>query len=258
MIGPVLRLIIKPFISLLNILSPAVRSRFIMGIVKPAVQSASPKNALIFLFELDNQLYSLQGQTSVRYDGGTHTKHRHIDYHRFFINNLNPGERVLDIGSGNGFLAYDMAELVEDVKVTGIELSEANVEYAFEHYRHDNLCFIHGDALSDLPDKTFDVVTLSNVLEHIGERINFLKEVVKKVQPKRLIIRVPVFERDWRVPLKEELGLDYRLDHTHFIEYRQEEFFSELGAAALQPIHTEFRWGEIWCIAKSICDQSNG
>lgn len=254
MIITLLRLIVRPFVLLLKLLSPSVRSRFIMEIVRPAVQYSSPKDALLFLFELDNQLYGLQGQTTVRYDGGVHTKHRHINYHQFFIDNLNPGESVLDIGSGNGLLAYDMATQVENVEVTGVELSEANYKYALENCRSENLQFIHGDALRDLPDKTFDVVTLSNVLEHIDKRVVFLQEVMKKIQPKRLILRVPLFERDWRVPLKKELGMDYRLDGTHFIEYRQEEFFSEIEESGLRAVHSEFRWGEIWCVAVPDCE----
>lgn len=249
MISTVLRLAIRPFLLLLKLLPPSVRSCVVMEVVGPSVQYSSPKDALIFLFELDKKLYALQGQTSVRYDGGVHTKHRHINYHQFFIDNLHPGESVLDIGSGNGFLAYDMATQVENVEVTGVELSEVNYKYALENYRSVNLQFIHGDALRDLPDKIFDVVTLSNVLEHIEHRVEFLEKVLEKIDPKRLILRVPMFERDWRVPLKEELEMDYRLDGTHFIEYRQEEFFAELEEARLKPLHSEFRWGEIWCVA---------
>ena len=64
-----------------------------------------------------------------------------------------------------------------------------------------------------------------------------------------MIIRVPLFERDWRVPLKREIGVDYRLDSTHFIEYTQEGFLEELREAKLKATHVEVRWGEIWSVA---------
>ncbi|MFC2166543.1 class I SAM-dependent methyltransferase [Acidobacteriota bacterium] len=221
-----------------------------MEIVRPFIRAASPKDALRFLFKLDNQLYSLQGQTSIRYNDGLHTKHRHINYHQFFIDHISPGEAVLDIGSGNGFLTHDMATRIEGIKVTGIEINEAKYKYALENFRSENLQFIHGDALSDLPNEHFAVVTLSNVLEHIEFRTKFLKKILEKIEPQKLILRVPMFERDWRVPLKKELGIDYRLDNNHFIEYTEEEFYTELHETGLKPIITEFRWSEIWCVAE--------
>jgi 2-polyprenyl-3-methyl-5-hydroxy-6-metoxy-1,4-benzoquinol methylase len=236
----------------LNLLSPETRADAFMRLIHSSVKHETPESALRFLFELDNRLYALQGEASVRYGDGLHTKHRHIDYHEFFVKNLKPGERVLDIGCGNGFLSYDMATQAEGVRVVGIEMNETNLKFAREHYRHPNLHFIHGDALKDLPDEKFDVVTLSNVLEHIDGRSEFLKKILKQIVPERLIIRVPMFERDWRVPLKKELGMDYRLDQTHCIEYRQEEFFDELLKVGLKPIHTEFRWGEIWSMVEPI------
>jgi ubiquinone/menaquinone biosynthesis C-methylase UbiE len=236
----------------LKLLSPSTRAEVLMHLIRLSGQGASPKKTLQFLFELENRLYSLEGKASVDYGNGIHTKHRHTSYHNFFIKNLKPGERVLDIGCGNGFMSYDMATQVPDVKVVGIELNEENIKFAREHYQHPNLNFIHGDALQELPNETFDVVTLSNVLEHIEQRIEFLKKIVRQIKPKRLIIRVPLFERDWRVPLKKELGMDYRLDSTHCIEYTQEEYFEELRQAGLKATPIEFRWGEIWSVVEPL------
>ena len=233
-------------------LSPSARAEVLMHLIHLSVQHTSPKKTLQFLFELENRLYHLEGQASADYGNGIHTKHRHTSYHQFFINNLKPGERVLDIGCGNGFLSYDMATQVPDVKVVGIELNEKNIKFARTHYQHPNLSFIHGDALKELPNEIFDVVTLSNILEHFEQRVEFLKKIVQQIVPKRLIIRVPLFERDWRVPLKRELGIDYRLDATHFIEYTQEEYFEELRQAGLKATHVEFRWGEIWSVVESL------
>jgi len=116
------------------------------------------------------------------------------------------------------------------------------------------LSFIKGNALEELPNKTFDVIMLSNVLEHIEKRIEFLRKILRSIKPKRLIIRIPLFERDWRVPLKKELGIDYRLDPTHYIEYTQEGYFEELHQAGLKATNTEFRWSEIWSVVKPLKD----
>jgi len=60
---------------------------------------------------------------------------------------------------------------------------------------------------------------------------------------------VPLFEREWRVPLKKELGVEWRLDATHETEYTLESFAEELDAAHLQAVYQEVRWSEIWCEA---------
>lgn len=244
-------LLLRGTAPLLRILSPSDRAEVLMRLIRPLVEHDTSKKALLFLFELDNHLYPLQGKASVRYGNGVHTKHRHINYHQFFVKNLKPGERVMDIGSGNGFLAYDMANQVKGVEVVGIELNESNVKHARENYRHPNLSFIHGDAHHDLPDRPFDVVVLSNVLEHIKNRIEFLRLIQKRVTPNRFLIRVPLFEREWRVPLKRELGVEWKLDSTHETEYTLESFSDELTEAGLQIHHQEIRWGEIWTEVKA-------
>ena len=60
------------------------------------------------------------------------------------------------------------------------------------------------------------------------------------------MLRVPLFEREWRVPLKKELGLEWRLDSTHETEYTLESFEEEMSRAGLRIAHLEVRWGEIW------------
>ena len=87
---------------------------------------------------------------------------------------------------------------------------------------------------------------MSNVLEHIEDRVSFLKKVQKQIRPGRYLLRVPMFNREWRVPLRKELGLPYFLDDTHYTEYTQESFALEMQSAGLRIFHMEIRWGEIW------------
>lgn len=217
-------------------------------LIQKFCSAADPKQSLTFLLNLEKQLYSFTGSESCRYNNGIHTKHKHTGYHNFFIKNIKPGQTVLDIGCGNGTLAYDIAKNVTDIKIYGIDLSTGNIEYAKKHYSHNNLEFVAGDALKDLPDQQFDCIILSNVLEHIENRVDFLQGIISKISPNRVLIRVPLYERDWRVPLMEELGIDYRLDSTHFIEYVYEDFEKELDSAGLMIDSSEFRWGEVWSV----------
>ena len=52
-------------------------------------RALNPKDGLKFLFELDRNLYPLQGALAVLLDNGLHTKHRHTKYHEFFVEHIN-------------------------------------------------------------------------------------------------------------------------------------------------------------------------
>lgn len=218
---------------------------FIYRLVVWRIDTLPPDEALRFLFRLDAALYPLHGQQAIAYDGGIHTKHRHMCYHDFFINRIQAKARVLDIGCGIGAVAYDVADKA-GAEVVGIDLNAENIAKAQQQYAHPGVTYQVGDVLKDLPPGAFDVIILSNVLEHLPQRPNFLRQVQHVANPSRILIRVPLFERDWRVPLKRELGVEWRLDPTHETEYTLESFAAEISAANLEIVHQEVRWGEIW------------
>ena len=220
----------------------------ILESINKYIKGVSHCEGLRTLFAIEQAMYPLQGKLSVSYDGGVHTKHRHTKYHDFFTDRIGNGEKVLDIGCGIGFLAYDIAQR-SNAFVTGIELSEENIAIARKRFVHPNVEYVQGNALTDIKRGVYDTVVLSNVLEHLPGRVSFLTDVRNRLKPKRFLFRVPLFERDWRVPLKKELGLDWRLDPTHETEYTYEGFACELARAGLSITYKEFRWGEIWCEA---------
>ena len=82
----------------------------IIQIISSVQHYLPSKSLLIFLLILDNWLYYLQGQTAIAYGNGLHPKHRLTGYHDFFTNRIQPEERVLDVGCGIGYLAFDVAE----------------------------------------------------------------------------------------------------------------------------------------------------
>jgi SAM-dependent methyltransferase len=210
----------------------------------------SPRDGLEFLFRLDNRLYESQSRLAKELGGGEHPKHRLTRYHDFFVERISPGERVLDVGCGQGQLAAALAKRA-GAKVTGIDLSPENIELAKQRHAHPNLVFTAGDALLALPGGPFDSVVLSNVLEHLPDRSEFLRRLVAATGAQRLLIRVPLFEREWRIALKRELGIEWRTDPTHETEHRYEEFMQEIKAAGLELLEEKIRWGEIWAVARA-------
>lgn len=217
--------------------------------------SLSPQEALRFLLRLDVGLYAGHGRNAVRYGDGVHVKHRLINYHNFFITRIQPNARVLDVGCGNGVLTRNMAQYAK-VKILGIDIKADNITKAKQN-PHPLVEYRVGDAtiLNDMGQ--FDVITLSNVLEHLSNRSHFLRQLMHHTTASYLLIRVPLFERDWRVPLKKELGVEWRLDSTHEIEYTQESFAQEMAEAGLKIHYQEMRWGEIWAHVIPLSAETN-
>lgn len=223
----------------------------ISRLIADRVKKLSPDEALRFLFRIEELVYALAGPVVKDYGKGVHSKHRHTNYHDFFVSHLRASERVLDVGSGEGVVA---ADLVKKIKVTvdAIDYDAGKIAKAKEKFSDPNLRFWTQDAMTFKPEKRYDVVLLSNVLEHLNDRSTFLRRIVKQTRAKRLLIRVPSFERDWRVPLKKELGVEWRLDLDHKIEYTRDEFIREMKNANLSVTHIEDRWGEIWAELKPL------
>ncbi|HSI97264.1 MAG TPA: class I SAM-dependent methyltransferase, partial [Gaiellaceae bacterium] len=174
-----------------------------------------------------------------------HAKHRLTAYHDFFVERIRPGERVLDVGCHKGELAYDIAERA-GATVVGLDRSPWALELASERFAHPRVTYVEADALTYAPDEPFDVAVLSNVLEHLVPRVEFLRGLRERLGAKRLLVRVPVLERDWTVPLRRELGMPYFSDPEHEIEYDVDLLAGELRAADWEIGEPTIAWGEIW------------
>jgi hypothetical protein len=90
---------------------------------------------------------------------------------------------------------------------------------------------------------------LSNVLEHLDRRPELLRYLNENFRPKIFLIRVPMFEQEWLVPYKKELGIESRLDSTHKTEHTEDEFCKELAKANLKYTEKIFKWGEMYAVA---------
>ena len=56
--------------------------------------------------------------------------------------------------------------------------------------------------------------------------------------------------RDWITLYKKELGVEWRLDKTHYIEYTLESFKEELKKAGLNLEKYSIQFGEIWAVVR--------
>ena len=212
---------------------------------------AVARSAMRVLLRADDFLTKCINRLAIEYDGGVHVKHRLMKYHDFFVERISPGERVLDVGcgdTGTGRILELVGPHIE--RGLGIDMSLAMLAVARDRLERAGLrhCTVRQGDIYDLPvpKESFDVIMLSNILEHIEQRVEFLTIVHERLSPQRCLIRVPMFNRDWRVPLREELAMSYFSDPTHYTEYTQESFEKEIRAAGLTITHLQINWGEIW------------
>ena len=134
-----------------------------------------------FALKLHDFSYKLASRLAIKVEGGLQPKHRLMNYHKFFVDNIEARDTVLDIGGRNGAVAYDVAKKAK--KVVGIDLNKENIKIAKENYLFSNIEYLVGDVTKDLPNQKFDVIILSNVLEYIENRIEFLNKI-KNLAPK--------------------------------------------------------------------------
>ena len=107
---------------------------------------------------------------------------------------LQPGERVLDIGSGPGFRAAEMAaEVGPDGRVHGIDSSE--IMLASARRREAPVEYGTGDALAlPFPDEQFDVAVCTQVYEYVEDIAAALAEARRVL---RTGGRLLVLDTDW-------------------------------------------------------------
>jgi ubiquinone/menaquinone biosynthesis C-methylase UbiE len=172
--------------------------------------------------------------------GEEHPKHRIINYEKFFLENVSCADKVLEVGCFKGNLSYALS--CKAKMVVGIELDKEKFMRAKKKYQSNNLTFILGDVTEYEFKKKFDIVVLSNVLEHIDKRTEFLLKMSRISN--KILLRVPLVTRDWLSFYKMEQGFEYRLDKSHYIEYTENGIEEELEKGGWERCFSEVRFGE--------------
>lgn len=143
---------------------------------------------------------------------------------------------VLDIGCGNGTLSAVLKEQY-GIETWGIELMDSEAIKAKE-VMHQVLVGPCENLIPELPDNYFDAVYLNDVLEHLSNPNEVLKQLKSKLKPSGVIISsIPniryhkalieiVFRQDFKY---QESGI---LDFTHlrfFTSKSIQRMYRELG-----------------------------
>jgi arsenite methyltransferase len=98
---------------------------------------------------------------------------------------LLPGETVVDVGCGPGFLCESMADCVGSKgQVLGVDVSSDLVELARRRNSRSWLNYQAGDALALVsPDQSFDVAVCAQVLEYVSDIDRGIRELYRVLKP---------------------------------------------------------------------------
>ena len=158
---------------------------------------------------------------------------------------------MLDVGCGKGELAYDLAERARRRR-RGSTAIAGSLAFARARFRSDRLQLVEADATEWVADEPFDTIVLSNVLEHIERRPEFLRRLAETARPTRAPDpRARCSSASGSSACAASSGVPYFSDPTHETEYSREQLEAELAAAGFRLVELEQRWGELWAAAEA-------
>ncbi|MEV2194046.1 class I SAM-dependent methyltransferase [Streptomyces phaeochromogenes] len=117
----------------------------------------------------------------------SHTWRTAVNSAAYLLPSLKPHMKILDIGCGPGTITADLAELVPDGHVTAVDhapgiLDQARATAAERGLENVEFAVADVHAL-EYPDDTFCVVHAHQVLQHVGDPVQALREMYRVTKP---------------------------------------------------------------------------
>ncbi|WCM56021.1 class I SAM-dependent methyltransferase [Microbacterium sp. EF45047] len=102
---------------------------------------------------------------------------------------LAPDQRLLDVGAGPGTITIDFASRVAHVTATEIDAQALSLSQALAaRTGTTNIAFAVADVHAlGFPDDAFDIAHAHQVLQHVGDPVQALREMARVVRPGGLV-----------------------------------------------------------------------
>jgi 2-polyprenyl-6-hydroxyphenyl methylase/3-demethylubiquinone-9 3-methyltransferase len=117
---------------------------------------------------------------------------------RFLLERVEAGERVLDIGCGEGLFTGELART--GARVVGVDVAEEPLRRARTREPSLDLRLIAPDGRWKLEDSSFDVVWAGEVIEHVADTAAWMSELRRVLRSGgQVLLSTPAHERAARL-----------------------------------------------------------
>lgn len=145
-----------------------------------------------------------------------------------------PFNSLLDAGCGRGYVSFQIAKYYPHVQVVGVDIDRKKVlsnRSIKKNFNLSNLCYEECSLLHLPSEKQYDIILLSDVLEHIEDDDKILKNLRSCIEESgKLIIHVPRSKQHYFFKKAAEYIVE---DHVR-PGYTENELSSKLQAAGFK------------------------
>jgi SAM-dependent methyltransferase len=186
----------------------------------------------------------------------------------YLLPHLSPEQALLDIGCGPGTITVDIAARVAPGQVTAVDLSEEVLRSARAEARVrglSNVRFARADAHAlDYSDGGFDVVHAHQVLQHVADPVQVLREMRRVCKPGGLVAArdadyagfvwfplLPALDR-WRDLYRQAAQANHGESNAgrHLLSWARRAGFEDISSTAsvwcFATPEDRNRWGGMW------------
>jgi 2-polyprenyl-6-hydroxyphenyl methylase/3-demethylubiquinone-9 3-methyltransferase len=164
---------------------------------------------------------------------------------RFLLAHVGAGERVLDVGCGEGRFTAELANA--GARVVGVDVAEEPLRRARARHPELDLRLLAGEDGWELEDAGFDVVWAGEVIEHVADTAAWLSEIRRVLRSGgSLLVSTPAHGRLtlMRLALSERAfarHFDPRGEHVRF--YSRETLSRLIGDFGFERIEVRSAGG---------------
>jgi ubiquinone/menaquinone biosynthesis C-methylase UbiE len=105
------------------------------------------------------------------------------------LSHVEKGAKILDLGAGTGYFSSLLYNTLKSKSLNPEEIIQAS-DYYPENFKFDKLSCQFGDFNTGLPyeDNTFDVVCSIEVIEHIEDQFQLMREIFRIIKPGGILV----------------------------------------------------------------------
>jgi len=137
-----------------------------------------------------------------------------------YIRRSQPGQRIMDVGCGDGRILHTLQAqgLLEGLGVTAVDLSPDRIQTVAQ-LNPNFRCVVAGACdLMGIADQSVDFVISTQVIEHVSQDKQMIREICRVLAPGGLAYVTTVFKKRWAWYWHRCNG-KWVLDPTHVREY---------------------------------------